>query len=70
MNSTCKYSLQKIHIIHKYIHNKYSTNSAAAQLKPCSEHELPNNNIININKSCGVCEMLIFIKPRWHCPRL
>ena len=42
MNS--KYSIHYnkiIHSIHKYIHNNITGNSSAAQLKPCSEHNLP-----------------------------
>ena len=42
MNS--KYSIHNnkiIHSIHKYIHNNITGNSSAAQLKPCSEHNLP-----------------------------
>ena len=30
-----------IHSIHKYIHNNNTANSSAAQLKPCSGHNLP-----------------------------
>ena len=45
MNS--KYSIHYnkiIHSIHKYIHNNITGNSSAAQLKPCSEHNLPMVN--------------------------
>ena len=30
-----------MHIIHKYIRNNNTTITSAAQLKPCSEHNLP-----------------------------